>query len=200
MTSLVLRKQSNLLFIQHHDWSSLASRLALVEKGIALEPIFVDADEQNEDLHTLNPLHTVPTFADREIILINLLVILEYVDERYPYPPLLPGDPVNRSKIRSYTMKVFEEWYPYETKLRTGSANAQKTAQNKLLAEIKEVVDMFDEGPYFIGEDFSILDCLITPILWTLARMQVTLPDPALRYLSRVTKRESFAKVLKGES
>lgn len=200
MSSLVLRKQSNLLFLQPHHWPSIASRLALVEKGIALETIPVLVDEQNDDLHTLNPLHTVPTFADREIILVDLLVILEYVDERYPYPPLLPGDPVNRAKLRSYTMDVLQRWYPHEEKLRNGSASAQKTAQNKLLSEIKSVAEILDAGKYFMGEDFSVLDCLITPIMWTLARQQVKMPDEALRYLGRLTKRDSFAKVLKGEA
>jgi RNA polymerase-associated protein len=198
MSSLVLRKQLNLLFIKDQDWASVASKLALVEKSIALEAINVMPDEQNEDLHTLNPLHSVPTFADREIILIELLVILEYVDERYPYPPLLPGDPVNRAKLRTYTMSILNDWYPQESKLREGSATGQKAAQTKLLQLIKGSAEMLDKGPYFMGDDFSVLDCLVTPILWTLARMEVTLPDEAIRYLGRVTKRESFAKVLKG--
>lgn len=169
-------------------------RMVLAEKGITVEIIDVD-DNKPEDLIDLNPYNSVPTLVDRELVLYDPRAIMEYLDERFPHPPLMPVDPVSRARTRLALYRIEKDWYELvpalESKGEKTAARARKTLRDSLTAG----AEVFGAKPFFLSDEFSLVDATIVPILWRLKHYRVELPrqaKPILQYAERMFARESF--------
>src|SRR3990167_1753728 len=171
-------------------------RIALAEKGVSYEVTYVEARNKPEDLFELNPYGTVPTLVDRELVLYDANIIAEYLDERFPHPPLMPVYPVARAKARLIIYRIDREWNPIIRKLEIGKANDVKQATKELTSYLTQLAPLFNSSQYFLNEEFSLVDCVMAPILWRLPVWGVTLPQAEaktiLKYADRLFQRDSF--------
>jgi len=170
-------------------------RMVLAEKGMNVEIVNIDPDNLPEDLIDLNPYQSVPTLLDRELVLYDPQVITEYLDERFPHPPLMPVDPVSRARSRLALYRIKMDWYSLIGDLESGVektvAKSRKTLRDSLAAS----VEVFGAKPYFLSDEFSLVDATIAPILWRLRHYRIDLPaqaKPVLEYAERMFARESF--------
>ncbi|MFP5506580.1 MAG: stringent starvation protein SspA [Gammaproteobacteria bacterium] len=171
------------------------TRIVLAEKNITVEVVNIDPDNKPEDLIDLNPYQTVPTLVDRELVLYGSRVIMEYLDERFPHPPLMPVDPVSRAKARLTMYRIDKDWYSLLTEIEAkGEKNAVK-AKKMLRDSIASSAEVFAVMPFFLSEEFSLVDCYVAPLLWRLPHLKIDLPKqakPVLDYAERIFRRESF--------
>lgn len=171
------------------------TRIVLAEKNITVEVVNIDPDNKPEDLIDLNPYQTVPTLVDRELVLYGSRVIMEYLDERFPHPPLMPVDPVSRAKARLMMYRIDKDWYSLLTEIEAkGEKNAVK-AKKMLRDSIASSAEVFAAFPFFLSEEFSLVDCYVAPLLWRLPYYKIDLPKqakPVLDYAERIFRRESF--------
>ncbi len=169
-------------------------RMVLAEKGITVDIVNVDPDNLPEDLIDLNPYQSVPTLMDRELVLYDPQVIVEYLDERFPHPPLMPVDPVSRARSRLALYRIEKDWYSLLRDLEKGEKTAAK-ARKALRDSLASSAEVFAAKPFFLSDDFSLVDASIAPILWRLKYYRIELPPqakPVLDYAERLFARESF--------
>lgn len=175
-------------------------RIVLAEKGITFEVIDVEKDKLPEDLLDLNPYHSVPTLVDRELVLYNSQVIIEYLDERFPHPPLMPVDPVSRAKTRLALHRIDQDWYSQVQILESGDAKKVDKARKILRESLISSTEVFAFKPFFLSDDFSLVDCAIAPLLWRLPHYGIELPAARTShiadYAERVFERETFKSSL----
>lgn len=171
-------------------------RIALAEKGVAYEVINVDGRTKPEDLYELNPYGSVPTLVDRELALYEPNIIAEYLDERFPHPPLMPVYPVARAKTRLVIYRFDKEWGPLIRKLEAGKGPDTKAAAKELTSYLTQIIPIFSATPYFMGDEFTLIDCALAPVLWRLPVWGITLSasDTKIlnKYCDRVFQRDSF--------
>lgn len=195
----VVAKRSSMTFYSDgRDQYSHRVRIVLAEKGVAVE--IIDSDPRNppEEVASLNPYQSLPTLVDRELVLYEHNAMMEYLDERFPHPPLLPVYPVARAQSRLWMYRIRRDWCG----LVDGALDqdAKEASRNKAKKELREsliaVAPIFDEKPYFMSEDFSLVDCCVAPILWRLPEMGIELPEkqtkPLQNYMERLFARDSF--------
>jgi len=171
------------------------TRLVLTEKDIAHESIEVDLKKLPEDLLELNPYGSVPTLIDRDLILYNSRVIMEYLEERFPHPPLMPVGPVQRAQSRLALFRVEHDWYPLVEIIETKAEKAATKAKKELTESIASVAEIFAVTPFFLSEDFTLVDASVAPILWRLPHYGIELPKEAKAvddYARRLFDRETF--------
>lgn len=177
------------------DIHSHKVRIVLAEKGVGVDVLHVDAVNPPQDLIDLNPDNTVPTLVDRELVLYEPHVIMEYLDERFPHPPLLPVYPIARAKSRLMLHRIEHDWIKKAVLIQHGKENERDKARKELRDSLVSLTPLFAEVPYFLSEDFSLLDCCIAPLLWRLPHYGVELPKQAKaikEYGERMFARESF--------
>ena len=172
-------------------------RIVLAEKGINYEATDVDLDDTPEDLKDLNPYNEVPTLVDRDLVLYGHQVIMEYLDERFPHPPLMPVDPVSRARNRLMLKRIERDWYTLSNKIANGEDidNARKELSDSLLT----VAPIFEQKKFFMSDDFTVMDCALAPLLWRLQHYGVELPNAAgalITYAANVFSREAFKESL----
>lgn len=176
------------------------TRLVLAEKSVNIDITSVDGPELPEDLMDLNPYHTMPTLVDRDLVLYDSRVIIEYLDERFPHPPLMPVDPVTRAQFRLALFRIESDWYQLAEQYDAEGDRKLSSKSRKLLREsILASVDLFAAKPYFLSDDFSLVDCSIAPILWRLPVYGIELgsqAEPIEAYMKRVFERRSFQESL----
>jgi RNA polymerase-associated protein len=176
------------------------TRLVLAEKSVNIDITSVDGPELPEDLMDLNPYHTMPTLVDRDLVLYDSRVIIEYLDERFPHPPLMPVDPVTRAQFRLALFRIETDWYQLAEQYDAEGDRKLSSKSRKLLREsILASVDLFAAKPYFLSDDFSLVDCSIAPILWRLPVYGIELgsqAEPIEAYMKRVFERQSFQESL----
>ncbi|MGD2083947.1 MAG: glutathione S-transferase N-terminal domain-containing protein [Chromatiales bacterium] len=169
-------------------------RMVLAEKNITVDIVDADPHELPEDVMDLNPYGTLPMLVDRELVLYESRIIMEYLDERFPHPPLLPVDPVSRASARLYLFRVDHDWYRLMNVIAGGgkdAANARKLLRESLLRS----APVFSAKPFFMSDEFGLVDCSIVPLLWRLPSLGVELPAQAkavTAYADRMFKREAF--------
>ena len=179
------------------DHYSHRLRLVLAEKSIVAEVIEVDPARLPLALTDVNPYASVPTLCDRDLVLYESSVVLEYLEERYPHPALLPAYPVARGKTRLLLYRIERDWCRLINVLVDGKTTeaAKLVARKELRESLTGVAPIFAEHPYFLSEEFSLLDCCLLPILWRLPALGVELPRQAkalLDYMARNFARPSF--------
>ena len=171
------------------------TRIVLAEKDIAHESIIVDPRNLPEDLIDLNPYSSLPTLVDRDLVLYNSRVIMEYLEERFPHPPLMPVGPVARAQTRLALFRVENDWYPLAEIIENKGEKAAVKARKELMESIAASADVFSAMPYFLSEEFSLVDASIAPLLWRLPHYGIELPKAAravLTYADRLFDREGF--------
>lgn len=175
------------------------TRIVLAEKDITFETIDVDIDKMPEDLSELNPYNTVPTLVDRDLVLYDSRVIIEYLDERFPHPPLMPVDPVSRAKTRLALHRVETDWFPYMLDILHKSEKVAAKSRKVLRESIISSAEIFNVKPYFLSDEFSLVDATIAPVLWRLPVLGIELPKeakPVLDYAERIFSRPTFQEGL----
>jgi len=168
-------------------------RIVLAEKGVSVDVLNVDVNNPSEDLIELNPYNTLPTLVDRDLVLYNANIIMEYLDERFPHPPLLPVYPVARARSRLMIYRIRHDWYTLMHRIEAG-VDAD-VARKQLKDELLSLLPVFDNTPYFLSDEFSLVDCCLAPLLWRLPVLGIDMPSSAkalFNYMERVFSRDSF--------
>lgn len=200
MAVIANRRSVMTLFSKPTCIHSHRTRLVLAEKNINIEVVSVDGPDLPEDLMDLNPYHTVPTLVDRDLVLYDSRVIIEYLDERFPHPPLMPVDPVTRAQFRLALFRIETDWYQLAEQFDAEGERKLATKSRKMLREsILASVELFAAKQYFLSDDFSLVDCSIAPILWRLPIYGIDLGSqsaPIEAYMKRVFERRSFQESL----
>jgi RNA polymerase-associated protein len=169
----------------------------LAEKGVTVDVVDVDPDSPPEELADLNPYNALPTLVDRDLVLYEPNIMMEYLDERFPHPPLLPVYPVARANSRLMIHRIQKDWCGLVDRiLEEPSAKGVDAARKELRESLQATAPLFGEMPFFLSEEFTIVDCCIAPILWRLPAMGIEL-DPKqskqiTKYMERIFSREGF--------
>lgn len=169
-------------------------RIVLAEKGINYDVQPVDLHDTPEDLKDLNPYNEVPTLVDRDLVLYQHQVIMEYLDERFPHPPLMPVDPVSRGRNRLMLYRIERDWYSLADKITMQDTEAD-VARKELRDSLLSALPIFDSKPYFMSDEQSLIDCAIAPLLWRLPYFGIQLPGnakPLNKYMDNMFRRSAF--------
>lgn len=199
---VVTKRSSMTLFSDGSDHYSHRVRIVLSEKGVSSEIIDVDPKNKPQELADLNPYNSLPTLVDRDLALYESKVIMEYLDERFPHPPLLPVYPVARAQSRLWMYRLERDWAPLvDTILTSKSKETVVKARKALRDSLLAISPIFAEMPFFMSEEFTIVDCCLAPILWRLPMLEIDLgkgrqAQPLLAYQKRLFEREGFRKSL----
>lgn len=196
--ALAAKRSSMIFYSNPTDHYCHRVRIVLAEKGVTVDIVDVEEGNHPEDLTSLNPYNEVPTLVDRELTLYEPGVITEYLDERFPHPPLLPVYPVDRGKSRLFIHRIERDWCVHVDAIMAGKEKAadlnkrRKSLRDSLLT----IAPIFEEYAFFMSDDFSLVDCALAPILWRLPVLGIDLPakqaQPLLDYAERLFARESF--------
>ncbi len=190
------KRSATILFSDPHCPYCHRVRMVLAEKKIVVEIVDVDVRDMPEEIMELNPYGTVPTFVDRELQLYESQVIMEYLDERFPHPSLMPIDPVARAKNRLYMYRIDRDWYtPMREILHAKNAKQAQAARNRLCESLVATAPVFGAHRFFMNDEFSLIDCCLAPLLWRLPLLNIELPAPAtpiLDYARRIFEWPSF--------
>ena len=146
-------------------------------------------------MYKRQPYHTTPTLIDRDLVLYDSRVIMEYLDERFPHPPLMPVDPVSRARARLALYQIEHDWYDLARKLDAPGAKDLQQLRKVLRDNVLGSADLFKLKPFFLSDEFSMVDATIAPILWRLPRFEIDLPPqaaPILKYASTIFSRPAF--------
>jgi RNA polymerase-associated protein len=167
------------------------------EKDIPLEIIEVDTSEGiPEDLLELNPYGTLPTLVDRDLVLYDPQVIVEYLDERFPHPPLLSVDPISKARARQMLRQIEQEWYQLaDTIANSDDEKEVKAARRDLQERLIQMIPVFEHQPYFMSEEYSLVDVSLAVLMWRLPYLGIDLPKsakPVVDYAEKVLAREEF--------
>ena len=195
----VVAKRSSMIF--YSDGRSQYShrvRIVLAEKGVTVETVNVDPANTPEDLTSLNPYNSLPTLVDRDLVLYEANIMMEYLDERFPHPPLFPVYPVARAQSRLWMYRIQRDWCATVDDLSAGKGSVGQ--QDKMRGELREslvsIAPIFAEKPYFMSDEFSVVDCCVTAILWRLPSLGIDLGNhksvqPLHEYRARLFARDS---------
>ena len=175
------------------------ARIVLAEKDITVDIIDIDPENKPEELIDLNPYNSVPTLVERDLVLYEPRIIMEYLDERFPHPPLMPVDPVSRARSRLALYRVERDWYCLLDDMQYGGEKKQARARKSLKEMLIASAEVFAAKPFFLSDEFSLVDATIAPILWRLKFLGIELPasaQPVTDYMERIFRRESFTASL----
>lgn len=199
---VVTKRSAMTLFSDPADHYSHRARIVLAEKGVTVDIVDCINGDAPDDLPSYNPYNEVPTLVDRELSLYQADVIMEYLDERFPHPPLLPVYPVARAQCRQLLYRIERDWSISIKVLMDGKGKESDLAgHRKLLREsLIAIAPIFLEKPFFMSDEFTLVDCAIAPILWRLPAMGIELPakqcKPLLDYAVRLFERPGFRESL----
>ena len=199
MALLANRRSVMSLYSEATDASSHAVRFVLAEKAINVEIQHVTVDDKPEDLIDLNPYNTILTLVDRELVLYEPQIIMEYLDERFPHPPLMPVDPVARANNRLYRYRIQRDIFALVEELESGESDRVSAARKSLRDHLTAIAPLFSQKPFFMSDDYTLVDCYLVPVLWRLPRYQIKLPaqaKPLRQYAERMFEREAFEQSL----
>jgi RNA polymerase-associated protein len=171
-------------------------RFVLAEKGINVEIVDVEEDASAaEDLAELTPYNETPTLVDRDLVLYDAGVINEYLDERYPHPPLMPVDPVSRAGLRKVHYRVLRDWYPLWRDFQAASGKKAAGIGKQLTESVAAANELFERAEFVLSEELTLVDCTLAPLFWRLQAGGLLprkgAPD-ALKYAERLFSRASF--------
>lgn len=177
-------------------------RVVMCEKDITVEIENIEPNNLPEDLLYINPYSSVPTLIDRDLVLYDSRVIAEYLDERFPHPPLMPVDPVSRARSRLALYRVENDWYSLLPALEGGDKKKKERARARLQESLIASAEVFAAEPFFLSGEFTMIDATIAPVLWRLTEYEIELPKEAAaikKYADRIFAREGFQQSLTEE-
>ena len=197
------KRTSMALFSDAGDHYCQRVRIVLEEKGISSEIIDVDKNKLSNEILEVSPYATLPVLVDRDVALYDSVTLMEYLDERFPHPPLLPVYPVSRANMRLYIKRISNDWCSlFDSLVGDKLKEAQeKKIKKQLKSLILSTNPIFKEKPYFMNEEFSLVDCCIAPILWRLPQVGIDIPKDAKNkpindYMKKVFTRKAFLNSL----
>lgn len=191
--TIVTRRMVMSLYSDNDDIYSHQVRIVLAEKGVNVEILHAKRDAIPQDLLEINPYGTVPTLLDRGLVLYEARIIMEYLDERFPHPPLLPVYPVARAEVRKMMYRIEKDWYELLKNIKEGVD--VKESRQYLYDSLVNLEPIFNDKLYFLNGEFSLLDCSLAPLLWRLPQLDVEIPakfKSLHAYMERLFERESF--------
>lgn len=174
-------------------------RIVLFEKGMDFQVIDVDMANKPEDLAVINPHNTVPVLVERDLVLEQANIINEYIDERFPHPQLMPADPVMRARARLFLHNFEEQLFSHIPDIESGNAKAADKARATIRDNLVQIVPLFSRQEYILGDEFSMLDVAIAPLLWRLGHYGIELPKqaaPLLKYAERIFSRPAYIEAM----
>ncbi|MDA0983510.1 MAG: glutathione S-transferase N-terminal domain-containing protein [Proteobacteria bacterium] len=174
-------------------------RFVLYEKGMDFQVIDVDMYNKPEDLAVMNPYNRLPVLVERDLVLYESNIINEYIDERFPHPQLMPADPVMRARARLMLFNMEVELFSQIEALESGKEKQVDRAKQQVHDRLIEIAPVFTKTKYMLGDDFTMLDVAISPLLWRLDRFGIRLGKPAaalMKYAERIFSRPAFIEAL----
>lgn len=185
------------LFSAPDEPASHRTRIVLAEKDVEIEIVSVTPGRFPEDLLDLNPDHSLPTLVDRDLVLYDSRIIIEYLDERFPHPPLMPVDPVSRAQFRLALHRIERDWYALANQLGKEGPDGRNAPRlrNELRDLVVQTTEFVRSKPYFMSDELSLVDVTLAPILWRLPYYRIELPkeaQPVLRYANQLFLRPAF--------
>ncbi len=199
MASIANRRSVMVLYSDSISPASHCVRLVLAEKDINVEINYVEDGERPEALIEINPYNSVLTLIDRDLVLYDEQIIMEYLDERFPHPPLLPVDPVNRAGNRQLRFRVLKDLYSLIDDIESSDSTKVGIAQKTMKDNLTAIVPAFIHKPYFMSDEYTLVDCCMAPLLWRLPEYGVKLPasaSPLEQYADRLFERDAFQSSL----
>lgn len=195
--AVVAKRSIMTLYSNSTDLRCHQIRIVLAEKGVTYEVINVDGENTPPELIDLNPYNNVPTLVDRELVLFEPGIIMEYLDERFPHPPLMPVYPVARARSRLMMHRFERDWFSLvEQILNSKQEKEREKARSELKESLLTVAPVFGDNPYFLSEEITLVDCYLAPLLWRLKVLGITLSGKGAKeiqlYMDRLFERESF--------
>ncbi len=177
-------------------------RLVLAAKGVTYDLVPVDLNRPPEDLAEVNPYNSVPTLVDRDLVLYDTNVICEYLDERYPHPPLMPIDPLTRARVRLAIVRIENDWLTLADAMDQHTGKAADAAKKSLRDALIQNVQAFKASKFFLSADMSLADCALAPLIWRLPSLGINLPPSAQvinDYGERIFRNPGFTRSLMPE-
>ena len=199
MASIANRRSVMVLYSDSTSPAGHCVRLVLGEKDINVDINYVEDGERPEALIEINPYNSVLTLIDRDLVLYDAQIIMEYLDERFPHPPLLPVDPVNRAGNRQLRFRVLKDLYSLIDDIESSDSAKSSNAQKNMKDNLTAIAPAFMQKPYFMSDDYTLVDCCMAPLLWRLSKYGVKLPvsaSPVEQYADRLFEREAFQSSL----
>ena len=195
MTNITTRKSVMTLYTSPTCALSHCARFVLYEKGITADIEFFDTSEPPEDLLELNPTGESPTLIERDLVLYDSRIIMEYLDERFPHPPLHEMDPVSRANSRMIIKRIDQDWYQLLDEILNSGEKKSARAKKMLKESLIAAAPVFESRPYFMSDEFSLIDCAMAPLLWRLPSIGIdinSLGTAISVYANRLFSREAF--------
>ena len=187
------------LFSTANDMYCHQVRMVLAEKGVTVDIIQVSTDSLPEDVYEVNPYGSLPTLMDRDLALFKADIINEYLDERFPHPPLMPVYPVARANARLMMHRIEKDWYGLAEKILQNGPDAA-VARRDLREGLLAMAPLFQEHPYFMSEEYSLIDCYLAALLWRLPLFDIELTGAGSKllqsYMTRIFERDGFQQSL----
>ncbi len=174
-------------------------RIVLHEKGMDFEIRDVDVHELPEEIAAMNPYNEVPILVERDLVLYESNIINEYIDERFPHPQLMPPDPVMRARARLFLFNFERDLFSHVREIQQGAQKVADKARIVIRDNLTAIAPIFTKQKYMLGEDYSMLDVAIAPLLWRLDHYGIALPKqaaPLLKYAERIFSRQAFIDAL----
>ena len=200
---VVTKRSSMTYFSDGRDHYSHRVRIVLAEKGVSVDIVELKPDDIPPYIAEVNPYNSLPILHDRDLVLYESKVMMEYLDERFPHPPLLPVYPIARAQSRLWIYRIEKDWTPLvDTILRGKNKTEVNTASKKLREGLLSIGPIFTELPFFMSDEFTLVDCCLAPILWRLDQLGISLDSskrqakPLLSYMERVFERDAFRQSL----
>ena len=174
-------------------------RFVLYEKGMDFQVIDVDLYNKPEDIAVMNPYNRLPVLVERDLILYESNIINEYIDERFPHPQLMPADPVMRARARLMLFNMEVELFSQVDALESGKDKVMEKARQHVTDRLIELSPVFTRTKHMLGDDFTMLDVAIAPLLWRLDHYGIKLGKtaaPLMKYAERIFSRPAFIEAL----
>ncbi|MEO1766244.1 glutathione S-transferase N-terminal domain-containing protein [Thiobacter aerophilum] len=181
------------------DPFSQRCRIVLYEKGMDFQVIDVDVENMPEDIAVMNPYNRVPVLVERDLVLHEANIINEYIDERFPHPQLMPADPVMRGRARLFLFRFENELFCHIDTLEKGPKKEADKARAIIRDHLTLIAPVFQKQKYMLGDEYSMLDVAIAPLLWRLEYYGIQLPKqaaPVLKYAERLFSRPAFIEAM----
>ena len=174
-------------------------RIVLYEKGMDFQIVDVDLFNKPEDLAVMNPYNQVPVLVERDLILYESNIINEYIDDRFPHPQLMPADPVMRARARLFLYRFENEMFGHVHAIEKGTQKQADKGRQVIRDALTQIAPVFAKQKFMLGDDFTMLDVAIAPLLWRLGHYDIQLPKPAaplMKYAERLFSRPAYIDAL----
>ena len=198
MVTVTNRRSVMTLFADPKDLQGHSVRLVLMEKDINVEINYVTDENKPEDLNTLNPYGKLLTLIDRDLVLYDSQIMMEYLDERYPHPPLMPVDPVARAANRQLRYRISQDLYSLAFDIENGDQLLSEKSKKLLRDNLLILAPIFDQFKYFMSDEFSLVDLCMSTILWRLEHWDIRLGmsgKQLTKYVNRYSRWKHFKAV-----